>query len=403
MKILYYSPNPQLSMHAHTGPGTHIREVIMAMRHLGHEVLPVIIGDLNKTNKNNTVINKGNLFKNFLKKIIPGIIWRSLKEFQLLKADRIAESILLESVNHFKPDLIYERGAYLQVSGINVSKKRNILHIIEMNAPFIDEVYSFERASTLWIKKARQIERLQIQYPSKVYVVSSALKEYYSRYVTFTEKIIVAPNSVNIKNLKISQELKKQIILRYSLQGKTIIGFVGSMFPYHGVDILIKAFSEINRNRKDTVLLIVGDGAILPDLMQFALQLKVEKHIVFTGAIPHSDVFSYIDLMDITVMAKSNWYGSPVKIFEYGAMKKAIVAPDIAPIRDVMENEKDGLLVNPDHSELATAIERLINDMGLRKKMALEFHEKIIENYTWDKFVQGLIGSISQSGSIKIK
>lgn len=401
MKILYYCPNPQLSMYAHTGPGTHIREVIVAMQQLGHEVLPVIIGDLNKKSKNDFVPYKENSYKTFLKKIIPGIIWRSLKEFQLLKTDRLAESILSENVSDFKPDLIYERGAYLQVSGVKVSKERNILHIIEMNAPFIEEVRSFEGAPTLWIRKARRIERMQIEYPAQVYVVSSALKDYYSKYAKDKERIVVAPNNVNINNLKIDQELKKNIIVRYALHQKTVIGFVGSMFPYHGVDILIKAFSEVNKNKKDVVLLIVGDGAILPELMQLAERLNIQTCTVFTGAVPHSEVFSYIDLMDITVMAKSNWYGSPVKIFEYGAMKKAIVAPDISPVRDVMKNEEDGLLVSPNYSELTIAIERLINNIGLRTELALTFHEKVIENYTWDKFIYGMIESIKQI-SIKL-
>jgi glycosyltransferase involved in cell wall biosynthesis len=78
----------------------------------------------------------------------------------------------------------------------------------------------------------------------------------------------------------------------------------------------------------------------------------VNNKVVFTGSIHHSQVFGCIGLMDVTIMAKSNWYGSPIKIFEYGMMGKPIIAPDNIPVNDIMINGMTGLLIQPDVDHL---------------------------------------------------
>ena len=80
----------------------------------------------------------------------------------------------------------------------------------------------------------------------------------------------------------------------------------------------------------------MGDGEILSDLKLLCSNLNISDSVIFTGSVAHADVFAYIDLMEIAVMAKSNWYGSPVKIFEYGAMKKAIISLTL-PLENLWE------------------------------------------------------------------
>lgn len=391
MKILYYCSHPQLSIHAQSGPGTHMREMVGAMRDLGHEVFPVIMGDraIDQKNKPLTSFTKKSFVKFFLKKITPGVIWRSLKEYKLLKFDHWAESELSKGLKQFKPDLVYERASYLQLSGIKALKGMNILHFMEINAPFIEELREFEGANTFWSKKARQAEQLQISNPDHVYVVSSALKKYYLRYTSDETKIEVTPNCVNAKHLVVDENLKKELISKYQLKNKKVLGFTGSIFPYHGVDILLRAFAEITTN--DIVLLIVGDGFIIPDLKLLSEKLKIKDRVVFTGSVPYKNIFTYISLMDITIMAKSNWYCSPVKIFEYGAMKKAIIAPNTISVKDVMQHMVDGWLIDPDKNQLITAINALLNNSQLQDTLANNFNSKVLHTHTWDKVAGDII------------
>ena len=97
--------------------------------------------------------------------------------------------------------------------------------------------------------------------------------------------------------------------------------------------------------------------------------------------------------MDITVMARSNWYGSPVKIFESGAMKKVIIAPDVIPVQDVMTHQTDGLLLSDTPEALEKAIRFVLNNPQDSAKMALVFHEKVLAQYTWRKVAQRIINA----------
>ena len=382
MKILYYSAHPGLKMNAATGYGTHMREMIEAFKRKGHEVLPVILGDIKR---NIEVVPESNklFLKKAIKKIIPNYLWKSLKDYELIKFDLNAELILEEKIIAFNPDLIYERGSYLQLSGVKMAKKFKLKHYIELNAPFVEESASFEGAAGFFKQKALHIEKEQILQSEKTIVVSSALQNYYSdKYKVHKSNFLVTPNCINAQGVLSNIELKQELITRYHLKDKKIIGFVGSIFPYHGVDLLIEAFSELQPLYAHLQLLIVGDGAMLPKLKAYAFSMGTNA--IFTGSVSHKEIYTYIDIMDIAVMAKSNWYGSPVKIFEYGAMGKTIIAPDTKPVRDVMEDGVDGFLVKPAVKDLKNAISKIMEDAELGIKMGENFKNKVFANYTWD-------------------
>lgn len=382
MKILYYSAHPNLNLAAPSGPGTHMREVINAFRQLGHEVETLILGG-EEMNQDDDIEFAESGSKKFLKKVMTESMWQTLKDVRLRRFDRYAEGVLTEKIRKFQPDLIYERGYYLMTSGVKTSKKLSIRHMIELNAPYPEEKIAMEGQSFL-INKSNTCEYEQVSMSERVIVVSSALKKYLSdRYPEAEEKIVVTPNAININKLQVDAGRSEALRSDLHFDEKTVIGFVGSIFPYHGVDRLLEAFTGLSLDHPDARLLIVGDGETRPALEARAAQLGLSDKVHFSGNVKHSDVPNYIDLMDITVMPKSNWYGSPVKIFEYGLLKKAIIAPDNVPVRDVMTPEEDGLLIRDDVGELKDALRRLLGDPDLRDRVAGSFYQKVVTNHRW--------------------
>ncbi len=143
----------------------------------------------------------------------------------------------------------------------------------------------------------------------------------------------------------------------------------------------------------NTHLLIVGGGETMEELKQKTKDLGVSDRVIFTGNVEHSLVFKYIKLIDIAVLPNTNWYMSPIKIFEYGAMGKAIIAPDIDPIKDVIISGEDAVLIKSEVNTLENAIETLITNPDMRKQISANFREKVLKNYTWERIAQSILQS----------
>lgn len=393
MRIIYYSPHPTHDIVSEVGYATHQREVINALKALGHDVLPIIMGGTELSNLNPLATDSysPSKIKVVLKKIVPRFLWTSFNNFKLRLHDKNAGKRLEENIIGFKPDLIYERSEYLQDSGALMASKYKIKYFLEVNAPFVEEMRSFEGYS-LYEGKAHGIEKFKLKKADKVIAVSTALADFLvERYGCGKEKIFVQPNCINPSKIHFDSNQKEHIVRNLGIEGKKVIGFVGSMFPYHGVDMLIRAFSDVCKKRSDVCLLIVGDGIILNDMKALTDQLGIRNDVVFTGKIPHSQVFDYIAAMDICIMAKSNWYGSPVKIFEYGLMSKPIIAPDTAPVRDVMIDGVDAVVIDENEASLATSILRILEDRSFSNNIASTFHDKVLDRYTWDHAAKNII------------
>ena len=393
MKIIYFSPHPNLHLELASGPGTHMREIIREFEVEGHEVIPVIMGVApDKGGENFQASTSG--YKSTIKKMIPGIAWHTLEDINLRRFDGHANKMLSEAVEKCNPDLIYERGYFLMTSGVDVANKYGIKHILEMNAPYPEEKIEMEGASLL-NQAALKAEKKQFEKTDLIVVVSSALKSYVGKISKVAEgKTIVVPNAIRPDKFKVAEEETRKIKSELELPDQGVVfGFVGSIFPYHGVAELIDAFCEIAL--ADSHLVIVGDGEILTELKQKANDSKHAGQIHFTGKVAPEKVPDYISAMDVCVMAKSNWYGSPVKIFEYGAMDKAIIAPRNIPVQDAMTHGVDGLLVDG-QPELIQAMKDLQENQSLRKELAHTFYQKVLDQYTWKQVAKSTLSSLQK-------
>jgi len=388
MKILYFSPHPHINLAAPSGPGTHIREVIAGFEAQGHRVVRFIAGG----EKLDSTAKKIDFKKRPWKKLIPSVIWETLRDIQMVRLDRRIEARLTEVIKVEKPDFIYERSCYGMGAGMRAAKKLGIRYVVEMNAPYPEEKVQMQGKSLIQFLGDRH-EKMQVTNAFRTIVVSSAMKNYLIRKTNIdASKIVVLANAVNPSHIQSNAVLEKDIRSRLDLKSTHIVfGFVGSIFPYHGVDIMIESFSTLEKENDNLRMLIVGDGEILPDLKRRVSELKLGNKIHFTGNVVHNQVYDYLEVMDITIMARSNWYGSPVKIFEYGAMKKAIIAPRVVPVLDVMQHEIDGLLIEASQAELTKSMRFMIDHPEQRNSMAMTFHEKVMREHTWNRVAKQIL------------
>ena len=397
MKILYYSPHPDLLLHAQSGYGTHMREMIKAFERCGHDVETLIMGNVLKKNTSSAKLHSnGQFIKQLIKQIVPKFVWESLKDYHILRTDRQIVAKLDAQVQYHQPDLIYERAAFMQMSGVCVAQKYGIPHVLEMNSPYVIERKVRHSTSSLFHKKALSIEKKQLEGTHVAAVVSQSLKEHFIRQHDLgSAKIICTPNAIDPNFVKSNPIEVEKLLEKYRIRDRFVVGFVGSIAEYQRVDLLIRAIANLSDIHKDLKTLIVGDSPIVPELKRLSENLGISDYVIFTGRVPQHEVFNWIETMDIAVLPDNLWYGSPTKIFEYGALNKPVIAPNNVTMQNLIIHGKDGLLVNPDVSDLAKAILLLKENSSLRKMMAHAFHVKILEKYTWSCNVKMVLDTLS--------
>jgi len=172
------------------------------------------------------------------------------------------------------------------------------------------------------------------------------------------------------------------------------IGYAGHLYPWKGGDLIVEAVAAL----PDARALIIGGHEQEPDLARvkaLAEQLHCAGRITFTGLIPPADVAGRLGDADVLVLpnpasAVSNRYTSPLKLFEYMAAGRPIVASDLPSIREVLTHERNALLVPPgDPQALTAAIRRLKDDRALGDRLAVQAREDV-RDYTWEKRAERL-------------
>jgi glycosyltransferase involved in cell wall biosynthesis len=172
-----------------------------------------------------------------------------------------------------------------------------------------------------------------------------------------------------------------------SLPGEPLVAYAGHLYAWKGVDVLLEALGRLPGVKG----LIVGGHAAEPDLERVrrrAAELGLSDRVTFTGLVEPARVAEHLVRASILVLpnpasAISTHFTSPLKLFEYMAAGRAIVASDLPAIREVLADGRNALLVTPgDAGALAAAIRRLLDDPSLAQRLARAALEDVRE-YTW--------------------
>jgi glycosyltransferase involved in cell wall biosynthesis len=364
-----------------------------AFQRAGHEVNVIVLGEwLGRQQVAGSAAGRqGPSFKGLAKQAIPNLLWETAKDLRVISYDHRFFRRYKEAILSFRPDVIYEQTAFLATDGRKIAEEARIPRMAELHAPMVEERCRDGRNSLL-SGHATRVETRNLMSARRIRTVSSPLKANLVARGIPAERIIVQPNGVDADKFRPDSSDGDRIRRQHGLAGKIVFGFAGSFFKWHRIDSLIRGFSLARRDCPDSALLIVGDGEGSRELRGLAAELGCAESVAFTGNVPYSEMQAYYAGMDICCMAGTAWYCSPLKLLEYGAMRKPIIAPDTAAVRDIMEPERDGLMVPPgDDHAVAAAMCALYADAQLRDKLANLFHGKVLQQYTWDKVAGNIL------------
>jgi glycosyltransferase involved in cell wall biosynthesis len=302
--------------------------------------------------------------------------------------------ILLNSIHSKKGiDIVYERYSLFNVSGLSFCRKQGIPHVLEVNSPLIEEAAKYRNLALPGIAAA--VEDYLFSNTDHIIAVSNELKEFIWRKYP-DSRVTVVPNGVRVDHFSFEGFRSDS-----DVNNKFVIGFLGSLKPWHGVEILIDSFAGIADNDDSSRLLIIGDNKKTGSrLARRCENLKIDGKVEFTGAVEYDRIPEMLHQTDVLVAPyprMDNFYFSSLKIFEYMAAGKAIIASNIGQISAVLTHEKTALLVPPgDPMALRRALERLKDDPDLRRRLGDRARIEARTRHTWSQRADKILDVISE-------
>jgi glycosyltransferase involved in cell wall biosynthesis len=302
--------------------------------------------------------------------------------------------MLLRKVVQSKASFIYERYSLFNFTGVIVGALTGRPVMLEVNSPFALEQSRDKQIRAVGF--ARWTESLICNWASKVIVVSTPLREIMMQAGVEAHKLVVMPNGVR-KELTGDRGPSQPIREQLGLTGKVVIGFVGWLRPWHGVEFLIESFAAAGLAHRNSAILIIGDGPAMPELRAMVTRLGLEESVVFSGPLPHESVPEYLNAVDVAVQPAANEYCCPMKILEYMALRKAVVAPRQANIADLLREEEAALFDPGNKTQLGAMLQKLTTDDHLRRALGTAAAQAVeTRGYYWTANaarVLGLVGA----------
>ena len=366
MKILYSHRTRSAD-----GQHVHISELTSALSSRGHEI--IMAGPASSAQ--NEIGNQQQSTKRGLKDWIPAPLYEAAEfGYSVPAYGRIYKLAAAHA-----PDILYERYNLYFHAGVWLKKRLGIPMLLEVNAPLVEERAAHGNLALNGF--ARRSERSIWRSADKVLAVTKVLAEHIIAAGVSPEKIDVIHNGVSDEFLEPynGQEIRS----KYNLDGKTVLGFTGFMRTWHGVDRGIRFLAQ--SDRKDLHLLLVGDGPAKDALQDLAAELGVQSQVTFAGTIGREMLPKYIAAFDIALQPAVVSYASPLKLFEYMALSKPVVAPNSANIKEILTHGEDGLLFDKsDDQAFEAALTSLVEGQELRSRLGAAARESLCrQGLTW--------------------
>lgn len=287
------------------------------------------------------------------------------------------------------PDLLYERLALFGAAGLGLARRLDKPLILEVNAPLVEEQVRW-RGLRLQ-RTAARVEDAVLRGADRVLVVSAALADWARSRGVAAGRILVLPNGVDPRPFQAADPAAVALCRReWGLGPAPVVGFVGGLRPWHGVADLLEAAALLQAQGRVLQLLIVGEGPLRAPLQAQAEGLGLGEHVTFTGAVAHERVPEILQLMDIAVAPYAAapgggaFYFSPLKVFEYLAAARPVVAADCGQLRSLLRPERTGLLYRPgDAADLAAALGRLLDAPPWARSLGEAGLAAVLAEHTW--------------------
>jgi len=369
LKILYHHRT-----RSKDGQDVHISELINALRKLDHEVMVVAPAAMERAKFG---ADAGAVA--VLKRFAPRFAYELMEfAYSLIAYHRLRRAVLA-----FRPDCLYERYNLFLPAGVWIKKAFGLPMLLEVNGPLYEE--RAEYGVIALRRLARWSQRYVWRSADLVLPVTAVLADIVLAAGVPKQRIAVIPNGIDpdrfCKNALSTEQAKSKLGLGNGL----VLGFTGFVREWHGVDRVVDLIADRTEGTP-LRLLVVGDGPARESLQTQARRRGIADRVTITGIVSRERVADYVTAFDIALQPSVVPYASPLKLFEYLAMGRAIVAPASPNITEVLTDGQNAVLFDPSQADgMSRAIERICNDGELRRRVAEGARNTIVQRkLTWD-------------------
>lgn len=267
-----------------------------------------------------------------------------------------------------RPDILHAHSPALNaIAALNAGRALGIPVVYEVRAFWEDAAadHGSSRPGGLRYRLTRALETYALRRADAVTTICDGLRRELCARGVPAHKITVIPNAVDAGAFCASAPEDLWLAHKLGLHGHLVIGFIGSFYAYEGLALLLRAMPRLLAAQPALRLLLAGGGPQETALRTLAAQLGIDHAVVFAGSVPHAQVASYYQLVDICVYPRLPMrlteLVTPLKPLEAMAQGRLVVASDVGGHRELVEHGKTGMLFRAGDAEaLAHAILSLL-------------------------------------------
>ncbi len=273
-------------------------------------------------------------------------------------------------------DVVYERQSLWSFAGLQFARQEGLPFLLEVNAPLAAQQQEYRTLDM--VETARAVESLLFAKADRVLVTCSGLRDYARTRGAAHVRII--PCGVS-DDLFIDRE-------RRAKPEAFVLGFVGSLKPWHGVELLLRAFARLCERSPVYRLLVVGDGPLRTEVEEFCQRRQLEERVTMAGAVEHTDIPAYLATMDVGLAPYPplpSFYFSPLKVWEYAAAGVPIVASASGDLPRLFPHRSAALLHPPGSvKKIVEHVESLRHNPELGSRLARRARQ-VARRHTWNR------------------
>lgn len=304
-----------------------------------------------------------------------------------------SEPAVRELIKQTRPVVVMERYYNFAGAGVMAARACNIPSLLEVNAPMLDPAGTRkDRADQMMLGWMTRRALAQANAAARIVTpLAATVPPSVSR-----AKIREIPWGANVDlfdRARLDSSRLETLRGQINPQGRTVVAFLGSFRPWHGVQEFVETARQISQTHDDILFLMIGAGDLLEETRAFVEREKLAASIFLTGAVPYEQVPYYLALADVGVAPfntrghpplQVGFYWSPLKVHEYMAMSLPVVTLDLAGLKEIARDGQEALLYREGDAEaLRECILRLVDDPALARQLGTAGRARVVEHFSW--------------------